>query len=120
MKNIVLAASLFLSIAATAQPLTQTQTTKTLKPVEQKKHSFGLVLEPHWLLIGGMGLKLETPVSDTVALELGGMYIPPRRNTVTNEEQRNSWYYGESYTWSAYEVWMGTRILIMGTYDTHS
>ncbi len=120
MKNVILAASLFLSIAATAQPLTQTQT-KTLKPVEEKKHSFGIVLEPHWLLIGGMGLKLETPVSDTVALELGGMYIPPRQNTLSDSDRNNNtWYYGETYKWSAYEVWVGARILMLGNYNTHA
>jgi hypothetical protein len=116
MKNLTLAAALLVSVCVSAQPLTQI---KSSKPVEEKKHYFGIGLEPHWLLIGGLGAKADARVSDNVAIEIGGMYIPPRQNTMNEEDKKGNYGKEDNYLWSVYEIYFGTRVMLMGDYDHH-
>jgi hypothetical protein len=75
-------------------------------------HVFGLGLEPHWLIIGGIGAKADFRLTDRFSLGFGGMYIPPRSNTSTDSLE-------VSYKWSMYEVYAGTTFMITGDYDHH-
>lgn len=77
-----------------------------------KEHSFGLGVEPLWLLIGGIGAKADYRLSSSVSLGLGGMIVPSQRNT-------NSDTNATTYKWSAYEIYLGPTFMITGDYDSN-
>lgn len=117
MKNLTLAVALLLSVCVSAQPLTQV---KTAKPVEVKtRHNVGVGLEAHWLIIGGLGIQTDARISDSAALVIGGLYVPPRQNTVSEEDKKQNYGKEENYLWSTYEVYIGSRFLLTGDYDHH-
>lgn len=104
----VFATALVLLLSSTAHA----QSTSTMK-APAREHSVGIAIEPHWLLIGGIGGKFDVRISDNVALGLGGMYVPPRSNTSSSSDTTNDY----NYRWSMYEVYFGPTINLTGDYD---
>lgn len=107
----VLAAALTALIATTAHA--QSTTTTTTMPTPVREHSLGLSIEPHWLIIGGIGGKVDFRVADNIALGLGGMYISPRSTNTSSSSTTDT-----DYRWSMYEVYLGPTINLSGNYDT--
>ena len=84
-------------------------------PSTTHEHFLGVGVEPHWLLIGGIGLGVDFRLSNKVSLGLSGMMVPPRSNSSTQETNSAI----VDYKWSYYEVYLGPKIMIMGDYDHH-
>lgn len=76
------------------------------------ERSFGLAVEPLWLLVGGIGAKADVRLSSTVSLGLGGMIVPSRRNTTSETNTTN-------YKSSAYEIYLGPTVMLTGDYDSN-
>lgn len=92
-------------------PMTFAQSNTMATP--QKRHSVGLSVEPLWLLIGGLGAKIDFRVSDTMAIGLGGMYA----NWSTKSE--DSTINDTAYKQKVYEIYMGPTFNLTGNYDTN-
>ncbi len=103
----VFAAALVLLLASTGHA----QSTSTMS-TPSREHSVGIAIEPHWLLIGGIGGKFDVRISDKVALGVGGMYAS--RNSDSSSNSSSTVY---SYKWSMYEVYVGPTFNITGDYD---
>lgn len=82
---------------------------------ESSGRVFGLGFEPHWLIVGGLGMRVDFKLSDSMSLVLGGLYVPPR--SVNRTEDYDSLYV--NYKVSMHEVYLGPTIFITGAYDHH-
>ncbi|PIS11451.1 MAG: hypothetical protein COT73_03960 [Bdellovibrio sp. CG10_big_fil_rev_8_21_14_0_10_47_8] len=82
------------------------------KPVAQKK-SVVLSVEPIWLLVSGLGAKVDYFVTDKVSLGLGGNYIPDHKVENTSKNENSS--INSNFNWSHSELNLGTNIMLTGT-----
>jgi hypothetical protein len=97
------------SIVLGANALAQTSVTKA----PGRTHSAGIAIEPTWLLIGGLGAKIDFRLSDRAALGLGGMYAS---RTVTEKNERT--LPEGAYKVRNYEIYLGPTFNLTGNYDT--
>ncbi|MGE4133105.1 MAG: hypothetical protein AB7F86_15795 [Bdellovibrionales bacterium] len=74
-----------------------------------------MMVEPHWLLIGGLGAKFDFRLSDSVSFGIGGMGVPDHSTSSTDSNGKNK----ETYNFSTYEVYMGPTFMLTGDYDHH-
>ncbi len=101
------------------QPTQQVQTSAL--PAPAKEHSFGFRLDPVWVLIGGIGGEVDFRMSRTISLGIGGYNIFPHSTThstsTTTTSSGTTFTWDDDYKWSAYEIYVGPTIMLMGDYD---
>lgn len=94
------------------------QSSRTSVRGSQNPYEFGINVEPHWLLIGGIGAKADMAITHKTAIGLQGMYVPPKRmERDIYESDTNS--YSNSYKWSYYEINLGPTFMLTGNLGTH-
>lgn len=74
------------------------------------ERSFGVGVEPLWLLIGGLGAEFDARVSEGTAIILAGMYVPTR-DSLTSGSSADL-----NYKWTTYEVYIGPKFMLSGAY----
>ncbi len=87
-------------------------------PREIRKRHFALGIEPHWLILRGLGLQMDVRVSNKVAIVLGGLYFPPQDNYLNDDDDDDFDIFAD-YKWTETEVYVGPSYMITGNYDTH-
>jgi hypothetical protein len=98
--------------ARSAAPTLASSTTTTVSA--PSVHHVGIGIEPHWLIVGGLGAQFDARVSKKTSIALGGMYLPPHEATTTGDSSTS-----DHYKWSAFEVYTGPSFMITGDYDHH-
>ena len=83
--------------------------------VETASPSFGVNVDPIWLIEGGLGAKIEYFITDSVSIGLGGIVIPSHSNQTSNSKNDSTTTVSNSYKWEHNEVFIGTNIMLTGT-----
>jgi hypothetical protein len=90
--------------------------TLTANVAPKKSPVMGVNLEPVYLVLGGLGAKMEYFVSDSVSLGLGGVYVPKHNmNTFTSTSSSSTTTDTESYMFEHNEIFVGSNIMLTGT-----
>ena len=94
------------------RPALASDATSTLdaRVPEADSRSFGVGVEPLWLLIGGLGAEFDARLTTGTSLELAGMWVPGRQQGSTDSYA--------SYKLHMYEVYAGPKFMLTGTYGT--
>jgi hypothetical protein len=78
--------------------------------------NWGIGLEPLWLVLGGLGAKLDYNLTNETSIGMSGIYIPERDNT-TSEENKSTTV--AKYRWTYYEINIGPTFMLTGKLNTN-
>jgi hypothetical protein len=112
----LMGAILAITTAITAAASAQSSRTHVRNP--ENGYQFGLNVEPHWLLIGGIGAKADLAVTRGTAIGIQGLYVPPKSMAHTTYDS-NTNSFSRSYKWTYYEINVGPTFMLTGDLSTH-
>ncbi len=107
----------FVLTAGMASLATENQSVETARTdsISNSPH-VGINLEPIWLVLGGLGAKLDYFATDSVSVNLSGILLPERQVTPTSTTSTTSAV--DTYKSSRYEVLLGSTIMLTGYHGT--
>ncbi len=105
---LLISSQVFAAPKKRSSPVKESISTKQSRAASE--HSFGLAVQPLWLLLGGIGADADLRLTPKTSLLLGGMYVPSHEVQGTDTSS-------PKYKLTSYEIYLGPKYMLTGDYD---